>query len=420
MSSPVLHAVLGASSAHRWLACPPSARLGERFDNRFGRRESEYAKEGTKAHALGEIKIRNAYYHEDKMTVAKHSRMSPEEQSAYVGINDNRYKALREELGDIPEDMDRATDDYCNVVMNKLARAKEADTSATLLLEQRLDYSKWVPEGFGTGDCIIVSDSLLEVCDYKHGKGIPVEAHENPQLRLYGLGAYDRFYPLFGFPNVRMTIIQPRLENLSEETISTDELLHWATDTVVERAKLAWLGKGVFSPGEHCRFCSAKAVCSARVSNALKLYGYGMEQPGTLTDEQIADILPFLDDAEAWISDIRDYATKAALYNGTHFRGYKLVLGKKPNRQWANEEEVEAQWLRNGYPGAELYEKKLKPVGKIEKAVGKTAFRAIFSPLVTQGEGKPILVPEDDKRQEYSQAATVFGDMIDNENENND
>ena len=420
MSSPVLHAVLGASSAHRWLACPPSARLSERFDNRFGRRESEYAKEGTKAHALGEIKIRNAYYHEDKMTVAKHSRMSPEEQSAYVGINDNRYKALREELGDIPEDMDRATDDYCNVVMNKLARAKEADTSATLLLEQRLDYSKWVPEGFGTGDCIIVSDSLLEVCDYKHGKGIPVDAHENPQLRLYGLGAYDRFYPLFGFPNVRMTIIQPRLENLSEETISTEELLHWATDTVVERAKLAWLGKGVFSPGEHCRFCSAKAVCSARVSNALKLYSYGMEQPGTLTDEQIADILPFLDDAEAWISDIRDYATKAALYNGTHFRGYKLVLGKKPNRQWANEEEVEAQWLRNGYPGAELYEKKLKPVGKIEKAVGKTAFRAIFSPLVTQGEGKPILVPEDDKRQEYSQAATVFGDMIDNENENND
>lgn len=420
MSSPVLHAVLGASSAHRWLACPPSARLSERFDNRFGRRESEYAKEGTKAHALGEIKIRNAYYHEDKMTVAKHSRMSPEEQSAYIGINDNRYKALREELGDIPEDMERATDDYCNVVMNKLARAKEVDPTATLLLEQRLDYSKWVPEGFGTGDCVIVSDSLLEVCDYKHGKGIPVDAHENPQLRLYGLGAYDRFYPLFGFPNVRMTIIQPRLESLSEETISTEELLHWATDTVVERAKLAWLGKGVFSPGEHCRFCSAKAVCSARVSNALKLYSYGMEQPGTLTDEQIADILPFLDDAETWISDIRDYATKAALYNGTHFRGYKLVLGKKPNRQWSNPEEVEAQWLRNGYPGAELYEKKLKPVGKIEKAVGKTAFRAIFSPLVTQGEGKPVLVPEDDKRQEYSQAATVFGDMIDDENNNDD
>ena len=139
MSSPVLHAVLGASSAHRWLACPPSARLSERFDNRFGRRESEYAKEGTKAHALGEIKIRNAYYHEDKMTVAKHSRMSPEEQSAYIGINDNRYKALREELGDIPEDMERATDDYCNVVMNKLARAKEVDPTATLLLEQRLD-----------------------------------------------------------------------------------------------------------------------------------------------------------------------------------------------------------------------------------------------------------------------------------------
>ena len=420
MSSPVLHAVLGASSAHRWLACPPSARLSERIDSRFGRRESEYAKEGTKAHALGELKIRNACYHEDKMTAAKHSRLSAEEQRTYIGINDNRYKAMRAELGEIPEDMERATDDYCNVVMNKLARAKDADPTAVLLLEQRLDYSKWVPSGFGTGDCIIVSDTLLEICDYKHGKGIPVDAHGNPQLRLYALGAYDRFYPLFEFPNIRMTIIQPRLESMTEETLSVDELLRWAADTVVETAKLAWLGKGVFSPGEHCRFCSAKAVCSARVANALKLYSYGLEQLGTLTDEQIADILPFLDGAEAWVADIRDYATKAALYNGTHFRGYKLVLGKKPNRQWSNEEEVEAQWLRNGYAGAELYEKKLKPVGKIEKAVGKTAFRAIFSPLVTQGEGKPILVPEDDKRQEYSQAAAVFGDMIDNNNENND
>ena len=352
------------------------------------------------------------------MTPSKHSRLPKEEQESYVGINDNRYRALREELGDIPDDMEHATDAYCDIVMEKYLRAKDADDSAVLLLEQKLDYSRWVPSGFGTGDCVIVSDSLLEVIDYKHGKGILVDAHGNPQLRLYALGAFEKYTPLFGFKNVRMTIIQPRLENVSEETITVGELLTWAADEVVKKAQLAWLGKGDFNPGEHCRFCSAKAVCSARVSNALKLFGYGMEQPGTLTEEQIADILPYLDDAESWINDIRTYATNSALHEGTRFRGYKLVLGKKPNRQWLNEEEVEAQWLRNGYPVEALYERKMLPVGKVEKNVGKAAFRAIFGELVTQGEGKPVLVPEDDKRQEYSQSATVFGDLIET-NENN-
>ena len=411
MSSPVLHAVLGASSAHRWLACPPSARLGERFDNRFGRRESEYAKEGTKAHALGEIKIRNAYYHEDKMTVAKHSRMSPEEQSAYVGINDNRYKALREELGDIPEDMDRATDDYCNVVMNKLARAKEADTSATLLLEQRLDYSKWVPEGFGTGDCIIVSDSLLEVCDYKHGKGIPVDAVGNPQLRLYGLGAMERFGRLFDFQSVRMTIIQPRLDSVSEETLTCEDLTSWAAEEVVEKAKQAWTGSGEFVPGEHCRFCAAKAVCSARVAQAMRMFQYGLEAPGLIPDEQIPSILGMLNDAEAWIKDIRAYAENQALH-GQVWPGWKLVHGKKPNRQWADPEEVKAQLLRAGYPADQFQEVKLKPVGEIEKALGKKAFQALVCGLVSQGEGKLTLVPADDKRVEFASADADFQDLL--------
>lgn len=409
---PSLHAVLNASSAHRWLACTPSARLSEKFDRHFGRQESTYAAEGTKAHALAEIKVRLAIYKADGMTATKLSHLPKAEREAYQGINDYRYKKLRAELGEIPSDMEHATDSYCDIVMEKLLRARDQDAGAQIFLEQRLDYSAWVPSGFGTGDCIIVSDALLEILDYKHGKGLPVAAEDNPQTQLYALGAIHRFGVMFDFPSVRMTIIQPRLENVSEATRTVGQLLKWGDD-IRPTAEQAWRGGGDFNPGEHCRFCSAKAVCAARVSAALKLFGYGMEQPGTLTDEQIADILPYLDDAQAWITDIRDYATRQALHGGVRFRGYKLVLGKRPNRQWSDPEEAEAVLLRAGYPSEAVHETKLKPVGQIEKQLGKTAFQALLGELVSQGEGKPTLAPVADSRLEYSAAETVFGDLID-------
>jgi hypothetical protein len=392
--------------------------LAEKFDQRYGRKESEFAREGTKAHALGELKIRRALYKADHMTAAKHSRMSKAEQEAYQGINDHRYKALRDALGEIPKDMEQATDSYCDVVMEKYLRAREADSSTQLLLEQRLDYSRWVPSGFGTGDCVIVSDRLLEVLDYKHGKGIPVNAVDNPQLRLYGLGAYDRFCLLFNFPAVRMTIIQPRLESVTEETLSITDLLNWAETAVVERAKLAWAGTGEFVPGEHCRFCSAKAVCSARVAQGLKVFQYGLESPGLISDEQMAEILPLLDDAAAWIQDIKAYAENQALH-GQRIPGYKLVRGKKPNRVWSDPEEAEAVLLRSGFPVDAFRETKLKPVGQVEKQLGKATFQALLGELTSQGDGKLILVPESDKRLEYSNTAAVFDDLADiNQTEN--
>ena len=408
---PSLHAVLGASSAHRWLVCTPSARLCEKLTSRFGSESSPYAAEGTKAHALAEIKVRLAYYKADGMTAAKHSRMSPEQQEAYLGINEFRFKALRNELGDIPKDMEQATDSYCDIVMEKYLSAKEADPGAQLYLEQRLDYSAWVPSGFGTGDCIIVSDSLLEVCDYKHGKGIPVDAVGNPQLRLYGLGAMERFGRLYDFQSVRMTIIQPRLDSVSEETLTCEELTSWAAEEVVEKAKQAWTGSGEFVPGEHCRFCAAKAVCSARVAQAMRMFQYGLEAPGLIPDEQIPSILGMLNDAEAWIKDIRAYAENQALH-GQVWPGWKLVHGKKPNRQWADPEEVKAQLLRAGYPADQFQEVKLKPVGEIEKALGKKAFQALVGGLVSQGEGKLTLVPADDKRVEFASADADFQDLI--------
>lgn len=411
---PSLHSVLGASSAHRWLVCTPSARLSEKFDQRYGKKTSSYAEEGTRAHAVGELKIRKAIYEADLMTAAKHSRMSRVEQKAYQGINSNRYKALRARIGDLPSDLEHATDAYCDIVMNKYLRAREIDSSTQLLLEQRLDYSRWVPSGFGTGDCVIISDRLLEVIDFKAGKGIPVSAVDNPQLRLYGLGAYDRFRLLFDVPAVRMTIVQPRLESVTEETLAVDDLLTWAETAVVERAKAAWAGTGEFVPGEHCRFCSAKAVCSARVAQGLKVFQYGLDAPGLISDEQMADILPLLDDAAAWISDIKEYAANQALH-GQRIPGYKLVRGKKPNRVWGDPEEVEATLLRSGFSPDQFRETKLKPPGQVEKELGKATFQALLEGLTVQGEGKLILVPESDKRLAYSDTAAVFADLTDDD-----
>lgn len=411
---PQLHAILGASSAKRWLTCTPSARLGERLTSRFGSESSPYAQEGTKAHALAEIKVRKAFYAADGMTTTVYSRMSQEERDAYTGINAFRYDALRAELGDIPSDMEHATDAYCDVVMEKYLSAKDQDASTRLLLEQRLDYSRWVPSGFGTGDCVIVSDSLLEIADLKYGLGIPVDAVDNPQLRLYGLGAIAKFGQLYDFPAVRMTIIQPRLESVSEETLGRVELLDWAEAEVREKAQQAWKGIGDFVPGDHCRFCPAKAVCSARVSEALKLFRYGFESPGLIPDEQIPGILETLDVAEAWIKDFRAYAEKQAL-NGQKFPGWKLVRGKKPNRRWADPEEVRAQLLRAGYAPGQIETTSLKPVGEIEKTIGAKAFRALVGGLVAQGEGRLTLVPESDKRLEYASADAAFADLISND-----
>ena len=415
---PSLHAVLGASSAHRWLACTPSARLCERLEGRFGKKSSPYAEEGTKAHALGELKIRYALWKADGMTMAKFGKLPAAEKEGYEGINVNRYKALRKDLidnsGDIPEDMEKATDSYCDVVIERLLRARESDPSAQLFLEQRLDYSKWVPGGFGTGDALIVSDSLLDVMDYKHGKGVSVSAEENPQMRLYALGALSRFGQLYDFYNIRCTIIQPRINNLSEEYLDRGKLGVWVAKEVVDKARLAWEGAGEFHSGEHCRFCAAKAVCSARVAEALKIFNYGLAGSGELSDEQIAAILPSLDAAEAWIKDIREYTENCAV-QGQKFTGYKLVRGKRPNRKWSDEGEVKAQLLRNGYGVEQIEETKLKAVGEIEKTIGKKAFRALLGDLVSQGEGRLQLVPEDDPRPEYNSADAAFGDLTETE-----
>lgn len=351
---PGMHAVLSASAAKRWMSCPPSARLEDKLKERFGEKSSEYAEEGTRAHALAELKLR----HENGE------------------VNDFNYKQQRAAMTGIDKDMERYTDEYVDIVIGKLFDARKSCHGALLFIEQRLDFSPWVPHGFGTGDAVIVSDKTLEVCDLKYGQGVPVSAVDNPQARLYGLGAYNAFNALYDFTDVRNTIIQPRLNSVTEETLPIDELLAWG-ETVKPIADLAWKGEGEYATGDHCRFCAAKAVCAKRASEALNAVKYGFATPDVIDDADIPGILAVLDVAESWFKDIKAYALSQAL-RGQQFKGWKLVRGRKGRRSFADEEKVREQLYRAGYTNEQVEDRKLKGVNEIEKLVGPKAFSALL------------------------------------------
>lgn len=391
---PGLHATLSASGAKRWMSCPPSARLEERLRGIFGEKSTPFAEEGTKAHSLAELKL-----------LREKGRLGEDD-----GINDFNYDLRRKALGDIPKEMDEATDYYAEIIIEKFLTARQSCPDAQLKLEQRLDFSRWVPDGFGTGDAVIVSEELLGVCDLKYGKGVPVFAENNPQARCYGLGALHCYGVLYGFKHVRNTIIQPRLDSVTEEMLTTDELLQWAETELKPAAELAWKGKGEFNPGDHCKFCAARAICYARATKAMTIFKHGFETPGVIPDDAIPEILAVADTAIDWIKDLQAYALSQAL-RGQEWPGYKLVRGKRPPRKWVDEEEAKHQLIRAGYEPEVYTETKFKSPSNIEKLVGKQAFEAIFATLVTQGDGALTLVPESDKRTEFTSAEADFSDI---------
>ena len=390
---PGLHAVLSASASKRWMACPPSARLEEKLKERFGDRSSPFAEEGTKAHALAELKLRREIHE----------------------INDFSYKAQREAMDGVDQEMEWATDKYVDIVMGKFYEACRSCPDATLQIEVRLDLSPWIPHGYGTGDAVIVSDTWLDVCDLKYGKGVPVSAVENPQARCYGLGATHLFGSLYGFKNVRNTIIQPRLDSVSVEVLTKGELIQWGDEVLHPAAELAWRGDGEFNPGDHCQFCAARALCYHRAVKCMQIFDTGMQSPGILPDSEIPRILEVADIAESWIKDIREYARSQAL-KGVHWPGFKLVSGRRPTRKWNNPEEVVDQMSRAGLTDEQIYEpKKLISVSEAEKLLGKPAFRAILEPLCSQGTGAPTLVPESDKRPSLNSPDAAFSDLAESE-----
>ena len=369
------HALLSASSSHRWLNCPPSARLCENYEDKG----SDFAAEGTDAHALCKYKLRKL-----------------------LGMD---CEDPTENLTWYNSEMDECATGYASYVMEVLEDAKNKCPDPTILIEQKLDYSKYVDEGFGTGDCIIIADGTLHIIDYKHGRGVLVEAERNPQMMLYALGALEMFGFLYGITDVSMHIYQPRRSNVSTFTISKDELFDWADETLKPTAKLAFEGKGEYTCGEWCTFCKAKNDCRKRAEANLEMAKYDFKMPPLLTDDEVSDILKKADELLSWINDIKDYAFEKAL-SGQHWNGFKLVEGRSV-RKYTDEKAVATAVLVAGY---DPYEKKLLGITEMQKMLGKDKFNEVLGDLVHKPPGKPTLVPESDKRPEISTVNQDFND----------
>lgn len=302
---------------HRWLNCPPSARLCEKYEDAG----SEYAQEGTDAHSLCEYKLRQA-----------------------LGMD---AADPTEDLSFYNEEMEQCALDYAAYVLELVEGAKKSCKDPVVLIEQRLDFSRFVKDGFGTGDCVIIADGTLDIVDYKHGKGVEVSAVENPQMMLYALGALELFDGIYDIDTVRMTIFQPRRDNVSVCVMAKDDLLQWAYNDLTYKAKLAYEGGGEFACGDWCRFCKAKAVCRKRAEYNLELAKYDFEMPDTLEDAEIAAILDKADELAAWAADVKEYALRQAL-SGTEYPGYKVVEGRS-NRRYISEDAVADAVSQAGY-----------------------------------------------------------------------
>ncbi|MBQ2724981.1 MAG: DUF2800 domain-containing protein [Clostridia bacterium] len=357
------HALLSASSSHRWLNCSPSARLEQEFDDT----ESTAAAEGTAAHALCEHKLKKVLKRRSKKPVSEYDC----------------------------DEMDAYTDDYVEFVMEAIGEAKQTCSDPLVLIEQRLDFSCYVPEGFGTGDCVIVADGLLHIIDFKYGQGVLVEAEENPQMMLYALGALRLFDALYDIEEISMTIYQPRRDNISTWTITVDDPLSWTENVLKPRAELAFRGEGDYIPGSWCTFCKAAVKCRARAEAKLQLARYKFAMPPLLTDTEIEDILLKLDDLTKWANEIQAYAQDAAINHGKVWHGFKLVESTT-KRKYADENAVIEAANAAGY--TDIFKKSLIPITEMEKLMGKKNFAAILGSLVEKPHGKPTLVPASDKR----------------------
>ena len=370
------HAVLSASASHRWLNCPPSVRLTERIPDNG----SIYAAEGSEAHELCECKLRQL------LGMEAHNPLDTP-----IGL---RY---------YDGTMEDAATGYAAFVLELLEEIRKTCSDPIVMVEQKLDYSRWVKDGYGTGDAVIVADGTLHVVDFKYGTGVPVSAEGNSQMCLYALGALDMFGELYDIDTVVTTIYQPRLASISTDMISKTDLLDWAENTLRPLADQAYKGEGDLNAGSWCRFCKLRNTCRKRAEANLAVAQHDFKLPPTLSDEEIAVILDKLDDLIGWASDIKEYALNAALL-GKHFDGWKLVEGRS-NRRYTDEAAV-AQIVSE--TGRDPYEHKLLGITAMEKLFGKKQFATLLSDLVERPQGKPVLVPASDKRPEMTNAKNDF------------
>ena len=367
------HAVLSASSSERWLNCPPSARLCEAYEDKG----SDYAAEGTDAHALAEARLKQA-----------------------LGIP---TEDPVENLSWYNAEMEDCAQGYASYVVELLETANQTCSDPVVMIDQRVDFSRWVQEGFGTADCILIADGVLNIVDYKHGKGVEVSAEGNTQLSLYSLGALEIFDGIYDIDRVCVHIFQPRKSNVVSFMMDKADLYQWADTELTEKAQLAYEGQGSFSCGEWCRFCKAKAECRERAEANLALARYEFQSPALLDDEEIADILGKVDALTAWASDVKEYALQQAI-SGKEWIGWKLVEGRS-NRKYTSEAAVATTVEGAGF---DPYERKVLGVTAMQKMLGKTRFEELLAPYIEKPQGKPTLVPESDKRPAMNTAKNDF------------
>lgn len=366
------HALLAPSSSERWINCPPSAK-----ENAGGNTGSSYAQQGSEAHLLAESKVKKALGH--------------------------RVRDPTEDLTYFDEEMAEHTDAYCEFVMEQVETAKQNCSDPLVLVEQRLDFTRWVADSFGTADCVIVADGTMTVIDFKYGLGILVESKKNSQMRMYALGALNLFESLYDIQTVRMIIFQPRRDNISIAEISKDELLHWADEVLIPAAEQAAKGEGDYKAGKHCQFCKIKATCRKRAEYNLQIAQYDFAVPDKLENDEISIILDRADAFIGWVNDVKEYALEQAV-SGRNFPGFKVVEGRS-NRKYTDIDAVAAAVTEAGY---NPYEQKIMGVTAMTKLLGKRKFDTLLGSLIEKPKGKPTLVPESDKRLAWNTANEDF------------
>lgn len=407
MPTPEQHAKLSASSAHRWINCPPSVKLAEQFPGRT----STYAEAGRVAHSIAELKARKCF-------------LEP--------MSTRTYNAHLKKLQESPhydKGMENSTDDYLDFLKETAMGFAQPPFVA---LETRVDFSHYVPDGFGTADCIMIGEGRIVIIDYKNGSGVPVDAENNPQMMLYALGALNTFAPIFGdsIKEARLAIVQPNAGGVKTWDTTVTQLHSWASDTAAPAAKKAFVGEGDFCAGDWCRFCPAKAQCSARAAQMLGIEpllgarpeaemdrdallsreiqkGNGQQVPQLLSDEEIGDVLNRARELAAWVKDLEEYALSASLA-GRKITGFKAVEGRG-SRDWADLDAAFKTLRERGVAESLLWERKPVTAPALEKALGKKIFAETAAGLVVKKPGKPTLVPDSDKRKPYNAAAVAFG-----------
>lgn len=392
------HAKLSASGAHRWMACPPSVALEENYPDSG----SVFAAEGTLAHEVAELKLR-AY------------AIEPMSKAAF----NSRYKELKKhELWQ--SEMDEHTERYLDYIKGVIL---SYSVQPFVAAEKKVDFSKYVPGGFGTADCLVLAGNVLHVIDFKYGKGVEVSAVDNPQMMLYALGALNAYALLYKFDIVKMAIVQPRINNISEFELTADELISWGENVVAPKAKLAADGLGEYCPGEHCRFCRAKAECKARAEKCMELLPAAQQWDadtkkavtkvaGLYEMSELSEYLKAGKLLKAWYEDIQEHALSLCL-NGNVVPGFKAVEGRG-SRAFTDQDAAFGKLMENGVDKAMLYEYVPLTLAQAEKVVGKKRFGELMADFIMTRPGKPTLVPESDRRKAITNAVTaadVFKNM---------